>query len=219
MLVDKGAPVIRDVAWPARIAGSTPTWATTPEAFKSCMLSGTEYVGNADWYQAWIDDSKDAYERLSSWGILDQYTRAVDTPDYFENLDYVGIAKRTSSTTATRSSCRRLKTTTSRGRLHHDHRRGEATRGGRVGFHVPSGTVITFNAKAVVMCMGAAATSRRATPWRRHVRRRVHRLQPGAAHRRQGVRRLPYDHVVRTGQRVHQQLVDWLENICCAAAT
>ena len=45
---------------------------------------------NADWYQAWIDDSKDAYERLSSWGILDQYTRAVDTPDYFENLDYVG---------------------------------------------------------------------------------------------------------------------------------
>ncbi|MFR3091570.1 MAG: hypothetical protein ACLTMP_07520 [Eggerthella lenta] len=58
------------------------------------MLSGTEYVGNADWYQAWIDDSKDAYERLSSWGILDQYTRAVDTPDFFETSITWGIAKR-----------------------------------------------------------------------------------------------------------------------------
>lgn len=158
VLVDKGRPGYSGLSpWPSSHRWFDPDMGDDAEAFKSCMLSGTEYVGNADWYQAWIDDSKDAYERLSSWGILDQYTRAVDTPDYFENLDYVGYREANIEHDRHKKFMQTLEDNdipVADYTMITDVVKDGDRVVGAVGFHVPSGTVITFNAKAVVMCMG-----------------------------------------------------------------
>ena len=158
VLVDKGRPGYSGLSpWPSSHRWFDPDMGDDAEAFKSCMLSGTEYVGNADWYQAWIDDSKDAYERLSSWGILDQYTRAVDTPDYFENLDYVGYREANIEHDRHKKFMQTLEDNdipVADYTMITDGVKDGDRVVGAVGFHVPSGTVITFNAKAVVMCMG-----------------------------------------------------------------
>ena len=129
------------------------------EAFKACINRGSEYIGDMDWYQVWINESKAMYQRLMDWGILTQYETAAES-GFYDSADYRGYH------TAFASLDRRTKfmsTLTKLGISVADQTmitnvivENGAVRGA-MGLHVPSGTVITFHAKAIVMAMGGGA--------------------------------------------------------------
>ena len=129
------------------------------EAFKACINRGSEYIGDMDWYQVWINESKAMYQRLMDWGILTQYETAAES-GFYDSADYRGYH------TAFASLDRRTKfmsTLTKLGIPVADQTmitnvivENGAVRGA-MGLHVPSGTVITFHAKAIVMAMGGGA--------------------------------------------------------------
>ncbi len=158
VLVDKGRPGYSGLSpWPSSHRWFDSDLGDDEAAFKSCMVAGTEYIGNADWYQVWIDQSKAAMERLTRWGILDQYTRAVDTPDYFNELDYQGYRE---ANIEHDRHARFSEVLEENGIVCVDYTMivdlavEEGRVSGAVGLHVPSGTAVSFNVKAVVMATG-----------------------------------------------------------------
>ena len=129
------------------------------EAFKACINRGSEYIGDMDWYQVWINESKAMYQRLMDWGILTQYETAAES-GFYDSADYRGYH------TAFASLDRRIKfmsTLTKLGIPVADQTMitnvivENGAVHGAMGLHVPSGTVITFHAKAIVMAMGGGA--------------------------------------------------------------
>lgn len=157
VLVDKGRPGYSGLApWPSSHRWFDPAMGDDAQAFKDCIKKGSEFTGNADWFQVWIDQSKTAYERLSGWGLMDRYDRCADT-SYWSNLDYQGYRDANLSKDRHKRASELLSengieladytmvtdVVTDAGRVV-----------GAVGFHVPSGTVISVNAKSIVMAMG-----------------------------------------------------------------
>lgn len=161
LVVDKGRPGYSGLAPFA----SSHRWfdaefGDKAEAFKEYEMVGGEYIANLNWYEAWISDSKAAYQRLMDWGVLTQFPKASDSGDYFKNLDFVGYREKFSQYDR---RAKFIKTLTD-----NDIPYVENTmitdiikEGGRVvgavGFDVRTGTVVSFNAKAVVMCMGGGS--------------------------------------------------------------
>lgn len=157
VLVDKGRPGHSGLSpWPSSHRWFDADMGDVEEAFKDAVTIGSEYLANMSWYQQWIDHSKETYERLAGWGIMDRYDRAADTA-YFETLDYQGYYE------ANISSDRH-------GRFSSLLEENDVSIVdytmitdvvcdvdrvvGAVGLHVPSGTIVSFGAKAVVMAMG-----------------------------------------------------------------
>lgn len=158
VLIDKGRPGYSGLSpWPSSHRFFDADLGDDEDAFRGYMVAGSEYLGNADWYKAWIDESKAAYERLSSWGILDQYPRAADVPEYFDSLDYQGYHE---ANVEHDRHARFTATLDEAGIEYADYTmienvieaNGKVV--GAIGFHVPSATIVTIAAKAVVMCMG-----------------------------------------------------------------
>lgn len=157
VMIDKGRPGYSGLApWPSSHRWLDPD-IDDAQAFRDCINRGGEYIGNMDWYEVWIKESKETYERLMDWGILTQYTRASDAGDYYEKKDYAGYRE------AFAQYDRRtkwVKVLESKGIEYADYTMitnviiEDGRVCGAVGFHVPSGAVITCHAKAVVMCMG-----------------------------------------------------------------
>jgi succinate dehydrogenase/fumarate reductase flavoprotein subunit len=160
VLVDKGHPGYSGLTpWPSSHRWFDSQFGDDPKAFRDCMMLGGEYILNLDWYQVWIDESKAMFEQLMDWGILKQYPRAADT-GFTEGNRYVAYRETNAQ------NDRHLLWDKVLG----DH--GIETvdftmitnvikEGGRavgaMGLHVPSGAVITFNAKAVVLAAGGGA--------------------------------------------------------------
>lgn len=129
------------------------------DAFRACINRGGEYIGNMEWYERWIEESKGIYERLMDWGILTQYPNAAQS-GYYDSNDYVGYHK------AYADLDRRVKfmevlenneitviDQTMVTNVIVENNKAE----GVMGLHVPSGAVMTVHAKAVVMAMGGGA--------------------------------------------------------------
>lgn len=157
VLVDKGRPGYSGLSpWPSSHRWFDAEMGDDEQAFKDCIKKGSEYTGNADWYQMWIDHSKEAYERLAEWGFMDRYDRCADT-SYWDTLDYQGYRDANLAYDRHKRACELLDendieyaTYTMITDVVTDDNRVV----GAVGFHVPSGTIISFNAKAIVMAMG-----------------------------------------------------------------
>lgn len=157
VMIDKGRPGYSGLSpWPSSHRWADMEMGDDPDALRTCINFGSEYIGNMNWYNTWIEESKATYERLRDWGILDQYDRATDT-GYYERNDYAGYRE------AYAEHDRRTKfvqVLEDKGIEYADYtmvtnvivENNKVC--GAVGFHVPSGTIITCNAKAVVMCMG-----------------------------------------------------------------
>lgn len=157
VLVDKGRPGYSGLSpWPSSHRWFDADMGDDAAAFKECIMKGSEFTGNADWYQVWIDQSKAAYERLAEWGIMDRYDRCADT-QYWDNLDYQGYRDANLSKDRHKRACELLD---ENGITYADYTMitNVVTDGNRVvgavGFHVPSGTIVSFNAKSIVMAMG-----------------------------------------------------------------
>ena len=160
VLVDKGTPgysgltpFVSSHRWFDKEMGDD------EEAFKACINRGSEYIGDMDWYQVWINESKAMYQRLMDWGILTQYETAAES-GFYDSADYRGYH------TAFASLDRRTKFMSVLSKLgipvadqtmitNVVVENGAVK--GAMGLHVPSSTVITFHAKAVVMAMGGGA--------------------------------------------------------------
>ena len=157
VMVDKGQPGYSGLTpWPSSHRWFDPDMGDDAEAFKKAISMGGEYLVNQGWYQMWIDHSKEAYQRLADWGLMDRFDRCADT-EYWNDLDIQGYYDANASVDR---HARWMPLIQDAGievapytMVVDVARDGDAVCGA-VGFHVPSGTVVTFNAKAVVMAMG-----------------------------------------------------------------
>lgn len=126
------------------------------EAFKACVIRGSDYIGNQNWYQVWIDESKAMAQKLMDWGILTQYSTAAEE-GFWKDQDYVGYHRAHASQDRREAFLNVLKDNQIPYVPHTmitDVVVEDGVARGAVGLHVPSGTVITFHAKSVVMAMG-----------------------------------------------------------------
>ena len=161
VMVDKGRPGYSGLSpWPSSHRWFDADMGDDEAAFKKSITIGAEYVSNQDWYQMWIDHSKDAYERLADWGLMDRYNRCADT-EYWDDVDFQGYHE---ANIDSDRHARWMPVFKEAGIEVADYtmvvdvaRDGDRVCGA-VGFHVPSGTVVTFNAKAVVMAMGGGCS-------------------------------------------------------------
>lgn len=158
VLIDKGRPGYSGLApWPSSHRWFDADMGDKAQVYRDCINRGSEYIGNMNWYEVWIQESKQTFERLMDWGILTQYPRASDAGDYFDNEDYYGY--RADFAEFDRRT-KWVEVLDSKGIEYADYTMitnvivedGQAR--GAVGFHVPSGAIVTCHAKAVVMCMG-----------------------------------------------------------------
>lgn len=157
VLIDKGRPGYSGLSpWPSSHRWFDASMGDDEESFKKCIQMGSEYVGNVTSYQSWIDNSKAAYERLAGWGIMDRFDRCADTK-YWDTLDYQGYRDEYLSKDRHKRFAELLKennidfadyTMITDVIVEDNHVVGA------MGFHVPSGTIIKINAKAIVMAMG-----------------------------------------------------------------
>lgn len=158
VLIDKGRPGYSGLSpWPSSHRWLDEEMGDDAQAHRECINRGGEYIGNMDWYETWIKESKETYQRLMDWGILTQYTRASDAGDYVEKEDYAGYRE------AFAEYDRRtkwIKVLEEKGIEWAEYvminnvvvENGRVC--GAVGFHVPSGAIVTCHAKSVIMCMG-----------------------------------------------------------------
>lgn len=157
LVIDKGRP---------GYSGLTP-WAGTfrwfdPErddaqAYRRAVMVGGDYISNLNWFDIWLRESEGIYKRLKDWGILDRYPKASEAGDYYEKEDYAGYRE------AFDQFDRRKKWVKVLNRygipfLQHTMVTDVIADGGQVkgvmGFHVPSGQMVTVHAKAVVLATG-----------------------------------------------------------------
>lgn len=160
MLIDKGKPGYSGMSpWVGCSAHFDAEKGDNEEQLMIMAKCAGENVGNTCWMKSWIDESKDIYERLKGWGLLDQYPRAADD-GFWDNFDLLGYHKKY---------------------LKHD-RRAKFTEilksydipylervmitnlvvengrcVGAMGFQVTTGAYISVNAKAVILCTGNGA--------------------------------------------------------------
>lgn len=157
VMVDKGQPGYSGLSpWPSSHRWFDPEMGDDADAFMTAITMGGEYLVNRNWYQMWIDHSKEAYERLAGWGLMDRFDRCADT-EYWDDLDIQGYYR---ANVGVDRHARWLPVLEDAGitvvpytMIVDVARDGDAVCGA-VGFHVPSGAVVTFNAKSVVMAMG-----------------------------------------------------------------
>ncbi len=160
LVVDKGKPGYSGLSpWPGSHAFFDADMGDNAEEHLLLAKYCGEGCGNYAWAQAWIDESKDIYERLKGWGIMGSYTRAGDDGnEFFQNHDYQGYHEKYAD------QDRHMlfgKVLDDNGIPYIQHlmitnvivEDGKAV--GAVGFIVTTGDIIKINAKAVVMAMGS----------------------------------------------------------------
>lgn len=157
VLIDKGCP---GYSGQSPYAGCT-RWFDAEmgddrEAVKEVYIRGSQYMGNQNWIEAWLDDSKSVYEKMQELGLFERYENATST-GHIDELNFVGyrqyvgtkdrhkkfsqILKKKGVTIVTQTMvCDVIK------------QNGRAV--GAIGFHVPTGNIIVCHAKATIMCMG-----------------------------------------------------------------
>lgn len=168
LVIDKGRPGYSGLSpWPSSFRWFDPERGDDPEAYRSAIREGGDYISNMNWYEYWIKESKGIYKRLTDWGILAQYPRAAEAGDYFEQEDFVGYREtfdRFDRHKKWVEVLNRYEVPFLEHTMVTDVLTEEAERKpvpgriiGVMGFHVPSGQIITVHAKAVVMATGGGS--------------------------------------------------------------
>lgn len=161
VLIDKGRPGYSGLApWPSSFRWFDAEMGDDADVYRTCIQHGGEYLVNMDWYNVWINESKQTYERLNDWGILTQFPRASDAGDYYDKKDYQGYLADFAQYDR-RTKWIQVLNDNDIPYVEHTMVTNVIEQDGRVvgavGFHVPSGAIITCHAKAVIMCMGGGA--------------------------------------------------------------
>ncbi len=109
------------------------------------VRSSSEYVNNLDWLDQMLDESKDRWQDLVSWGLLDEDVRHPSLVLRDKLLESgVELVERTMMTT--------LLTEDNDGNGH-----GSSRVVGAMGFSIDSEEAVAILAKSTIMCAGAGA--------------------------------------------------------------
>lgn len=119
-----------------------------------------EYIANLDWYDVYLNESKECFDQLVEWGIYDPFAKASEAGDYFDEKRYQDYHADFAEHDR-RARWHQLLVDNGITLVDHTMVTDVIEQDGRVvgamGLHVPSGTVVTFNAKAVILCVGGGA--------------------------------------------------------------
>ena len=165
VMIDKGHPGYSGLSpWPSSHRWIDTEMGDDPDTYWKSINHGSEYIGNMDRYEVWMKESKGTYERLKSWGILDQFETAAESGYYNQSGDptdcsgdYYGYHMKFIQHDRRMKFEQVLK---DKGVEFADYTMVTSVIVennkvcGAIGFHVPSGAIITCHAKAVVMAMG-----------------------------------------------------------------
>lgn len=129
------------------------------EAYENNFLRGSQYMGNLNWGKVWLDESKSIYLKMKELGLFEEIPRALES-GHAQTRDFVGYREFTGAKDRHARFVPILKqagvTVVERTMMCDVIREGGRVVGA-VGLDVPSGTVVTFHAKAVILCMGGGA--------------------------------------------------------------
>lgn len=158
LVIDKGKPGYSGLSpWASSFRWFDPERGDQAEAYRRAIQEGGDYISNLNWYEQWIRESKAVYERLTEWGILAQYPKASEAGDFFEQEDFVGYREyfekfdRHQKWTAV---LERYEIPWLQHTMITDVITEQGALAGVIGFHVPSGQVISVSAKAVILATG-----------------------------------------------------------------
>ena len=165
VMLDKGRPGYSGLSpWPSSHRWADKEMGDDYDALRKCIQHGSEYLGNMDLYEVWLEESKGTYERLRDWGILDQYETAAESGFYNDSGDpadcsgdyqgyhekFIQHDRRTKFAAVLRDKGIEYADYTMVTNVIVENNKVC----GAIGFHVPSGAIITCHAKAIVMAMG-----------------------------------------------------------------
>lgn len=161
LVIDKGKPGYSGLSpWPSSFRWFDPERGDIAEAYRTAIQEGGDYISNLNWYDMWIKESKSIFHRLSDWGILAQYPRAAEAGQYYAQEDFVGYRETFDHFDRHKKWLEVL----SRYEIPHlEHTMAvriltaEGRIAGIMGFHVPSGQIITVYAKAIVLATGGGS--------------------------------------------------------------
>ncbi len=161
LVIDKGKPGYSGLSpWPSSFRWFDPERGDDPDAYRAAIREGGDYISNLHWYDMWIKESKGIFQRLTDWGILAQYPKASEAGDFYAREDFVGYREYFEKFDRHKKWVEVLQRYEIP-HLEHTMVTDVLVQNDRVcgviGFHVPSGKVITVNAKAVVMATGGGS--------------------------------------------------------------
>lgn len=161
LVVDKGYPGYSGCSpFPQCYQFFNEGYGDSREAQVAVIQRVGEYIANLDWYDVYLNESKECFDQLVEWGIYKPFPKASSAGYYAENRvwDYHNDFEKFDR----RARWNQLLSEKGVNYVHHtmvtDVIKNEQGRViGALGLHVPSGTVITFHAKAVVLCNGGGS--------------------------------------------------------------
>lgn len=157
VLIDKGRPGFSGLSpWASSHRWFDPAMGDKAENVREQMMRGGQYIANLNWVDVWIRESKGAYLKLQELGMLDRYERAADK-GFADNLNFVGyreaISKHDRHPRVMKILAEKNIQVCEKTMITDVIRQGDRVVGA-IGFHVPSGKLVSCHAKAVVLCMG-----------------------------------------------------------------
>lgn len=161
LLVDKGYPGYSGCSpFPQCYQFFSEEWGDSREAQRRATQEAGEYLANLDWYDVYLNESQECFNQLVEWGIYQRFPKASEAGDYFEKQryqdyhdDFAQYDRRANWNKLLREKDIPFVAHT----MITDVIKKEGRIVGAMGLDVPSGTVITFNAKAVILCVGGGA--------------------------------------------------------------
>ena len=161
LLIDKGRPGYSGQSpWPGTFNYFDPDMGDDKQVYREFCRYGSEYFGNLDWIDIWMNESQAMYERIKSWGVLDMYPRMCETK-YFATRDYYGYRDNVVKDKERRPKFVEMLDKNGIPWLQHVMITNVIVQDGQcvgaIGFQVTTGAMITVHAKAVVMAMGNGA--------------------------------------------------------------
>jgi succinate dehydrogenase/fumarate reductase flavoprotein subunit len=160
LIVDKGHPGYSGCSpFPQCYQFFDAKYGDSAKVQTEATMQAGEYIANLDWYKIYLEESRACFDQLVEWGIYTpRYPKASEGPiNYYAEKQeweyHQAFAK-----FDRRAKWHELLELKGIGYVDHTMIMDVIEQNGRVvgalGLHVPSGTLITFKAKAIVMCMG-----------------------------------------------------------------
>lgn len=157
ILVDKGTPGFSGLSpYAADTRWFDPDMGDDAAVLEEYHMRASQFMGNMNWFRTWMAESKGVFETYRELGLCEQAPNAKES-GHSDKDDYAGYCRFLGNKDRHKRFVPALKqrgiTVISHTMVCHVLTK-ENRAVGAVGFHVPSGTPVTFHAKATVLCMG-----------------------------------------------------------------
>lgn len=161
LLVDKGRPGYSGQSpWPGTFNYFDPEMGDDKTTYREFIRYSSEFLGNLDWIDIWMDESKAMKERIEGFGTIDMYDQMFKT-EYWATRDYHGYRDNVVGDHERRPKFVQMLDREGIPWLQHVMMNKIIVQDGRavgaVGFQFTTGEIITVHAKAIVLAAGNGA--------------------------------------------------------------